>query len=101
MSNGLKVDRIDETVLALLYCKISERPRFAAARAWKSHNWDAMNRLHESEQISDPVSKAKSVYLTDEGLARTLSTAHTCIGDPFRACFAHASRSPPFRFADA
>lgn len=57
-------------MLALLYCNISERPRFAAARAWKSLNWDAMNRLHEIEHISDPVSKAKSVYLTDEGLAR-------------------------------
>ena len=70
MSDGLKDDRIDETVLALLYLNICERPRFGAARAWKSLNWDAMDRLHESDLISDPASKAKSVYLTDEGLAR-------------------------------
>lgn len=38
MSNGLKGDRIDETVLALPYCNVSERPRLAAARAWKSLN---------------------------------------------------------------
>ncbi len=29
-----------------------------------------MNRLHEKGLIDDPVSKAKSVWLTDEGLKR-------------------------------
>ena len=39
-------------------------------RAWKSFDWDAMDRLYEKGFISDPKSKAKSVAMTDEGLAR-------------------------------
>jgi hypothetical protein len=56
-------DGIDEAVLALLYLTLHE-----GARAWKSFDWDAMNRLHEKGYISDPVGKAKSVVLTEEGL---------------------------------
>jgi DNA-binding PadR family transcriptional regulator len=37
-------------------------------RAWKDLDWDALNRLHEKGFISNPVSKAKSVRLTEEGL---------------------------------
>ena len=36
----------------------------------KGHDWKALNRLYEKGFISDPVSKAKSVVLTPEGLAR-------------------------------
>ena len=36
-------------------------------RSWKTHDWDVLNRLHESGYIDDPGSKAKSVMLTDEG----------------------------------
>ncbi len=56
-------DKIDDAVLALLYLTLHEE-----RRAWKSFDWDAMNRLHEKGYISDPVGKAKSVALTDEGL---------------------------------
>ncbi len=70
MSDDLKSDRIDETVLALLYLNICEHSRIGGARAWKTLNWQAMDRLHDRDLISDPVSKAKSVWLTDEGLAR-------------------------------
>ena len=38
------------------------------ARTWKSFGWSAMNRLHEKGLISDPVSKARSVVLTETGL---------------------------------
>lgn len=30
--------------------------------------WESINRLHEKELITDPVNKAKSVLLTEEGL---------------------------------
>ena len=63
-------ERIDEAVLALLYLGIFEHGPFGGARTWKSFDWDAMNRLHRKGLISDPVSKAKSVVLTDEGLDR-------------------------------
>jgi hypothetical protein len=55
--------KIDETVLALLYLTLHD-----GSRAWKGFDWDSMNRLHQKGFISDPVGKAKSVDLTDEGL---------------------------------
>jgi hypothetical protein len=47
-------------------------------RAWKSHDWDALDRLHAKEHISDPKSKAKSLVLSEEGerLARELIERH-------------------------
>ena len=36
-------------------------------RAWKGHDWDALNRLHEHGLIANPKGKAKSVVLTNEG----------------------------------
>ena len=55
--------KIDKTVLALLYLTLHD-----GTRAWKGFDWDTMNRLHQQGFISDPVGKAKSVVLTDEGL---------------------------------
>lgn len=58
-------EKVDETVLALLFLtSFDDGP---ATRAWKGHDWEAMNRLHEKGYISDPKSKAKSVVLTPEG----------------------------------
>ncbi len=37
-------------------------------RAWKGHDWDALDRLPQKGFIENPVSKAKSVVLTEEGL---------------------------------
>ncbi|ABO57962.1 hypothetical protein WK23_08475 [Burkholderia vietnamiensis] len=54
---------IDDAVLALLYLTLHDHNR-----AWKSFNWDALNRLYECGLIGDPVNKAKSVILTDDGL---------------------------------
>jgi len=56
-------------VLALLYLTISEQHEWGA-RAWKSHDWDALDRLHTKGYISDPKSKAKSVVLNAEGVKR-------------------------------
>ena len=70
MTDDLKTDRIDEAVLALLYLNICDRSPFGGASAWKSLDWDAMDRLHESGLISDPATKAKSVGLSDEGLVQ-------------------------------
>lgn len=62
-------DRIDDAVLALLFLGICHRDRDTGlVRAWKSFDWEAMNRLHEKGLIGDPVNKAKSVWLTEEGL---------------------------------
>jgi hypothetical protein len=56
-------DRIDEAVLALLWLTLHD-----GARAWKGHDWDALDRLHRKGLICDPVSRAKTVVLTEEGL---------------------------------
>ena len=55
--------KIDQAVLALLYLTLHD-----GDRAWKSFDWDAMNRLHEGGFISNPVGKAKSIRLTETGL---------------------------------
>ncbi len=59
----IDTERIDEAVLALLYLTLHN-----GARAWKSFDWDTLNRLHQKGYISNPVSRAKSVVLTDAGL---------------------------------
>lgn len=59
-------DKTDEAGLALLYLTIHEQ-----RRAWKQLDWDVTNRLHEKGFILDPVSKTKSVVLTDEGLQKS------------------------------
>ena len=65
MSLELDQTKIDEAVLALLYLNLERKTH----RAWKSLNWDAMDRLFEKGLIFDPVGKAKSVVLTEEGEA--------------------------------
>ncbi|HRE79698.1 MAG TPA: DUF6429 family protein [Opitutaceae bacterium] len=55
-------DKVDEAVLALLFLT-----QCGGGRAWKGHDWDALGRLHEKGMILDPVGKAKSVVLTEEG----------------------------------
>jgi Domain of unknown function (DUF6429) len=56
-------------VLALLYLTMfKDRPDY---RAWKSHDWDSLDRLHAKGYISDPATKAKSVMMTEEGVKRS------------------------------
>ena len=62
---AIDTDRIDDCVLALLLLGRHDRQR-----VWKSFDWDAMDRLHKKGLISDPVGRAKSVVLTDEGLGK-------------------------------
>ena len=57
--------KVDEVVLALLFLT-----RKGDGRAWKGHDWGAMERLHQQGMILDPVGKAKSVILTEEGAKR-------------------------------
>ncbi len=61
-------DKVDEMVLALLYLTMfDENPGF---RAWKGHDWDALDRLHMKGYISDPKSKVKSVVVSQQGAQR-------------------------------
>jgi len=65
-------DLIDEAVLALLYLTLHrEGGPMPVWRAWKSFDWEALGRLHDKELILDPVGKAKSVMMTQEGQRRS------------------------------
>lgn len=62
-------EKVDEAVLALLYSTTFEdKPTW---RAWKGHNWDSLDRLHQKGYISDPATKAKSALLTEEGVKQS------------------------------
>jgi hypothetical protein len=64
-------DKIDEYTLALLYLVTHERQEGMGARAWKGFDWETLNRLHEKGYISNPVLKAKSVGMTEEGFLKS------------------------------
>jgi Domain of unknown function (DUF6429) len=69
-------DKVDDLVLGLMYLGMfSER---SVRRAWKSFDWDALDRLHEKGYISNPKSAAKSVAMSDAGakLAESLFKKH-------------------------
>jgi hypothetical protein len=62
----IDTDKIDEVVLALLFLTLHD-----GGRAWKGHDWDVLDRLYRKGMIDNPVGKAKSVVLTDEGLSES------------------------------
>jgi hypothetical protein len=62
----IDTDKIDEAVLALLFLTLHD-----GHRAWKGHDWDVLDRLYRKGMIDNPVGKAKSVVLTDEGLSES------------------------------
>jgi len=64
----IDTDKIDDMVLALLHLTSFEYG--GGLRAWKGHDWEALNRLHEKELVSNPRGKAKSVAFSDEGARR-------------------------------
>jgi hypothetical protein len=64
--DGMDYDghKVDDAVLALPYLTLHD-----GARAWKSFDWDALNRLHQKGHISNPVGKPKSVVFMDAWLS--------------------------------
>jgi tetratricopeptide (TPR) repeat protein len=60
-------DRVDEAVLALLAHGLHD-----GSRAWKTFDWDALDRLHAKGLISNPASRTKSVVFTEAGLEAAL-----------------------------
>jgi len=62
-------DKVEEMTLALMHLTSFEE--HGAVRTWKGYAWEVLNRLHERGWISNPVSKAKSVTMTDEGARKS------------------------------
>jgi len=73
-------DKVDNAVLALLYLTMHDDG--TGTRAWKGHDWAAMDRLHEKGYIADPRGKAKSVVMTEEGKVKA--------AELFRQLFGHS-----------
>ena len=72
LPDDLDQDKLAEAALALLSLTLH------SGRVWKALDWDLMNLLHQKGWILDPISKAKSVLLTEAGeqLARDLLARH-------------------------
>ncbi|MDQ8192215.1 DUF6429 family protein [Roseibacillus persicicus] len=60
-------EKVDQAALALLFIN-SWTEKHGGQRAWKTLDWDIGERLHEKGLITVPVGKAKSIFLTDEGI---------------------------------
>jgi Domain of unknown function (DUF6429) len=60
----LDADKLAEVALALLALTLHD-----GSRAWKGLDWGVMDLLYQRGWIHDPQSKAKSVVLTETGLA--------------------------------
>ncbi|MEN8182714.1 MAG: DUF6429 family protein [Myxococcota bacterium] len=63
LSNTLDHDELAEAALGLLALTLH------GGRVWKALDWDLMNLLFQKGWICDPISKAKSVLLTEDGEA--------------------------------
>ena len=63
-------EKVDQAVLALLLLTLHEASD-TGGRVWRGHDWEALKRLHEKGYISNPVSKAKSLVVTREGLVES------------------------------
>ena len=59
-------DKVDQAALALISLTLHDH-----CRAWKQIDWAVTQRLFEKGLIADPMGKAKSVVLTDEGLKQS------------------------------
>lgn len=62
----INAEKVEQTVLALLYLN-SFGDKFGSKRAWKGFPWSVMDALHDKGYISDPATKNKSVWLSEEG----------------------------------
>ena len=64
-THALQPPKMENALLALIGALEFEDGRF-----WKGYDFDLLNSLHEQGLISQPWGKAKSAYLTPEGLEK-------------------------------
>lgn len=61
----LDTDKLDDAALAILSLTLHDRNR-----VWKGLDWAITDRLHAKGLIADPVGKARSLMLTEDGIDR-------------------------------
>jgi DNA-binding PadR family transcriptional regulator len=66
----MKQEQINKLTLLLLYVNSWEEKEYGQSlrRAWKGYDFDTLNKLEEDGLITQSKT-AKSLYLTDEGIA--------------------------------
>ena len=62
----IDAEKLEQAVLALLDLN-SFDDNSGGKRAWKAIPWSVMDQLHEKGYISDPATKSKSVWLSEQG----------------------------------
>jgi hypothetical protein len=62
---NLDQDKLCEMALAIL--GLTAHGGRGATRAWKGMDWDLLDLLYQRGWIDNPVGKAKSVVLTEDG----------------------------------
>jgi hypothetical protein len=65
LPDTLDEQKLAEAALAIL--GLTAHRFHTQTRVWKGMDWDLLAVLHERGWIEDPVGKAKSVALTEEG----------------------------------
>lgn len=84
--------RAGDLTLALMYLTLHDD-----VRVWKGYSWDVLDDLFQQGLISDPRSKAKSVILTEEGLARSRARFHEHLASPPTELTSRAQHRPAQR----
>jgi hypothetical protein len=77
---SLTETKLDDLALAVMYSALHDE-----RWVWKTIPFDITDRLHEQGLIDEPRSNRKSLYLTDEGLARAKAAFKSlCSGEDGR-----------------
>ena len=64
-------DKVDDATLALMYLVAFKfDQKLPGHSAWKSFDWDTLNRLHEKGLISDPHNKNKSINMSEDAFKK-------------------------------
>ena len=64
-------DKVDEMALALLFLTLRD-----GYRAWKGHDWSAVDRLHKKGMIANPPGKSQVCCAHRGGTATFARTVH-------------------------
>ena len=64
MDMEIDIDKIDTVVLALLH--LPSYSNHGIFRAWRGHDWDALNRHNDKGMIGDPRNKGTSIIFSGE-----------------------------------
>ncbi len=70
LERSIDWDKVEEMTLALMHLTTFTEGH-GEVRSWKGHSWDVLKRLHARGWISNPVGKAKSVHLSEDGARKS------------------------------